>query len=215
MASDDRTFELREPLSERSRLIRRPEVQVGLLDDGLLLFQPEGTVACMLEEHAAALWLECAGQPFGEVLDRAAETGGAGRREVIELFRALRLLDMVCDVDSASPGGSPGLSSSLPRADQFRFRGELIDSDDERRASVGFGGADCTLDLELLATDARRGVVTTIVVPGAVEETERQLLGLEAIMALARELPDTRIDVLARLEAHCRVVVRPEPTHQE
>ena len=211
MADDDRTFDLREPLSERSRLIRRPDVQVGLLHDQIVLLQPASAVACVLDEHAAGLWLECIGQPFSEVVNATAHSSDADSREVTELFRALRLFAMVGDAGSAIEDANASIISPLPRASSFRFRGSLTDSGDQRLVDIGGVDLECTLELNRLEpSDDELGAIT-ILIPGAANDTEHELRGLEALTALVRSAPANPIDVLTRLVSSSRIVVRPVP----
>jgi hypothetical protein len=213
MADDDRTFDLREPLSERSRLIRRPDVEVGLLHDQILLLQPAGALACVLDEHAAGLWLECVGQPFSEVLNATAHSSDADRREVTELFRALRLFAMVGDAGSAVEDANASVFSPFPRASSFRFRGSLTDSGDQRLVDIGGDDLECTLELDRNGSaenELGTGAIT-ILIPGAANDTEHELRGLEALTALAQSAPANPIDVLTRLVSSSRIVVRPVP----
>ena len=212
MTADDRTFNLREPLSERSRLARRSEVQVGLLHDQIVLFQPVGAMTCALDEHAAGLWLECVGQPFAEVIETATASGDSDRREIIELFRALRLLAMIDDAENTAEIRDSTVHSQWPRSGEFQFCGELNDSEDEPCAFLGVGELECTLDLDQLGSTNSSQAAIKIVISGTGNEPEHQLLGLEAITALAGIAPANPIDVLTRLVSTHQILVRAQPT---
>jgi hypothetical protein len=212
MVADDRTLELREPLSERSRLIRRADVELGLLHDQIVLLQPADAFACVLDERAAELWLECGGQPFAEVLEFAAGSSDSRRREVIELFRALRLFGMVGDAPGEAENFESTISTTWPRATEFRFRGQTIDSGDRHIIEIGGIDLECTLELDHWASTGAGQADVTIVMPGPVHESEHEIHGLEALTALARSAPANPVEVLTRLVATCRIVRRPDQT---
>jgi len=212
MTTHDRFSGLSEPLSERSRLVRRPGVQIGMLGDDLVLFQPDSSVACILDEQAAGLWLDCVGQPFSELLESAHRSFGAEPRDIIELLRILRLFEMVGDSDASSTTEETDdrIFSPFPRGDAFRFQGELIDSGDLRLAIVGGSTELCTVGVSDVPVPGRDREPITIVIIGGTEEMELEVEGLEAITALARAVPDAKIDVLIRLVLNHRVLLRAE-----
>ena len=220
MTTNGRFSGLSEPLNEHSRLIRRPGVQIGMLDNETVLFQPDALVACILDEQAARLWLDCVGQPFSELIESAHRTSGAEPRHIIELFRILRLFEMVGDsdasltTDDSGDSGDSGdrICSRFPRCDEFHFRGELIDSGEHRLAIIGHSDEACTVELTTVPGPDRKQHPITIVITVDAEETEQEVEGLEAITALARSVPDPQIDVLIRLVLTHRVLLRPAPT---
>lgn len=217
MTTDDRFSGLSEPLNEHSRLVRRPGVQIGMLDDDVVLFQPDSLVACILDKQAAWLWLDCVGQPFSELIESAHRSFDAEPRDIIELFRILRLFEMVGDSDASSTtdDSADRICSLFPRCDEFHFRGELIDSGELQLAIIGNGEEVCTVDLttDREPDSGRNRHPITIVIIGGAEETDQEVEGLEAITALARSVPDPQIDVLIRLILNHRVLLRPEPAN--
>jgi hypothetical protein len=214
MTTHDRFSGLSEPLNEHSRLVRRPGVQIGMLGDDVVLFQPDSLVACILDEHAAWLWLDCVGQPFSELIETACRSFDAEPRDIVDLFRILRLFEMVGDSDASSTTDDFGdrICSRLPRCDEFHFRGELINSGELQLAIIGSSEELCTVDLTTDPAPGRNRDPITIVIIGGAEESEQEVEGLEAITALARSVPDPQIDVLIRLILNYRVLLRPEPT---
>lgn len=212
MTTHDRFSGLSEPLSERSRLVRRPGVQIGMLGDDVVLFQPDSSVACILDEQAAGLWLDCVGQPFSELIESARRSSGAEPRDIIELFRILRLFEMVGDSDASSTSDEADdrIFSPFPRGDEFRFRGELIDSGELRLAIVGSSAEVCTVCVSSVPGPGRDRDPITIVIIGGTEEMELEVEGLEAITALARAVPDAKIDVLTQVILNHRVLLRAE-----
>jgi hypothetical protein len=214
MTTDDRSPGLSEPLNERSRLVRRSAVQVGLFGDDMVLFQPDSLVACILDEQAAGLWLDCVGQPFSELIESAHRSFDAEPHDIFDLFRILRLFEMVGDSDACSTTDEADvqLCSPLPRCTEFRFRGELIRSGERAVAIIGSTDELHALELDSPSGPDRTDGPTTIVVTSADEETEHEVHGLEAITALARSIPDPQIDVLILLIRNHRVLLRPEPT---
>lgn len=214
MTTHDRFSGLSEPLSEHSRLVRQPGVQIGMLGDDVVLFQPDSLVTCILDEQAVRLWLDCVGQPFSELIESAHRSSGAEPRDIIELFRILRLFEMIADYDASSTADEAGhrICSQFPRCDEFRFRGDLIDSGELRMAIIGTGEEVLTVELSTDPGPGRNRHPVTIVIIDGEAASEQEVEGLEAITALARSVPDPQIDVLLRLILNHRVLVRPEPT---
>lgn len=227
MTGDDRTdgdhrINLLGPLGPASRLIRRSEVQVGLLDGGFLLVDTHSALACVLDDHAAGLWFSCEGQSFAEITNTAVAAGEATAREITELFRVLRLLGMIEDAeptvepDRDSRADLSALWSAYPRAEEFHFRGELRVTTAGREAIISHSeqpadGPDtdtCSLSLR---TDGHSGVdgSTLVVLIDPSTPAEQELEGIEALVALVRTSPDTPIEVLTRLVEHCSIRRRP------
>ena len=105
--------------------------------------------------------------------------------------------------------------SPSPRASSFRFRGSLTDSGDQRLVDIGGDDLECTLELDRDGSADNELGAITILIPGAVNDTEHELRGLEALTALARSAPANPIDVLTRLVSTCRIVSRPDQSDPE
>jgi hypothetical protein len=210
MTTHDRFSGLSEPLNQHSRLERRPGVQVGSFGNEVILFQPDSLMVCILDEQAAGIWLRCVGQPFSELIESAGRSLGTEPRDIIELIRVLRLFEMIGDSDASSSADEAGtlLCSPIPRCNEFRFRGEFRDSGELRLAIIGGSEEECTVVLGADSGEDRNRSPFTIVIAVSVEETEREIQGLEAITELARRVPESGIDVLIRVVATHRVLLQ-------
>lgn len=191
--------ELREPVGPLSSLVRCSSVEVGLLAETLILRNRDSGLACAMAVEDALLWAALDGRPFAEVLDGwppAATT--EGRRRAVETIRVLRVLGLVGDGSSPTPGP---LVSPHPRSRTIAVRGRIDHID--ARTTLIVEAADATLPAVSLDLDAwpsgadGSGSLLFVVDPKLSEP--RRLDRFEAVTYLSLAAVSAHIDSLVEL----------------
>ena len=212
-----------EPVGRHSCLVRHSTVQLGLIDAGFVLWEPESNGVCLLDDGAARLWFGLDGQPLSVVLRAAEDNGQHQHREVVDLMRVLRLLAMVEDSDGS--GRPEPLSSPYPRETELRFSGSVtaddrgmvvvIEAPTAKASPIDTSGptpapdlAECTASLNGHRSTESPTDLLLIVDPQIGDEQE--LAGIELFPTLAIAAPSIDFNTALQVSRQFRSFTRPE-----
>ncbi|MSW45341.1 MAG: hypothetical protein F2520_02605 [Actinobacteria bacterium] len=204
MSEVSRRRNLTEPVSDRSRLTRCGNIELGQLLDDFVLLDPLTRGTCLLDAETARVWFECDGRPIADVLRSISRDSPELDRNLLDTIRALRLLGMIEDALEEEPlwSGPGPLVSPLPRA-------MLPDFDDHSVPAEAIAPGATKAKPRRLLTTAREGETEILYI---VEQTinEEQELGIvDALSTLAVVLNDCSVDVLVQICGHFRVLIGP------
>ena len=212
-----------EPVGRYSCLVRHSTVQLGLVDNGFVLWEPESKGVCLLDDGAARLWFGLDGQPLSVVLGGDDDDGQQRDRELLDLMRVLRLLAMVEDSDGA--GRPEPLSTPYPRATELRFSGcvtaddrgmvVVIEAPTPTASPIDTNGptpdpdlTECTAPLNRRRSPGDPTDLLLIVDPHVGDEQE--LAELELFPALAIAAPSVDFNAALQVSRQFRSFTRPE-----
>jgi hypothetical protein len=217
------SLNLTEPVGRHSCLVRHSTVQLGLIDAGFVLWEPESKGVCLVDDGAARLWFGLDGKPLSALIGATEDSGQQQHREVVDLMRVLRLLAMVEDSDGS--GQPEPLFTPYPRERELCFSGSVT-ADDRGMFVVievptptdsksGTNGptpdpvlAECTAPLNGHQSSESPTDLLLIVDPHVGDEQE--LAGLELFPALAIAAPNIDFNTALQVRRQFRSFTRPE-----
>ena len=212
-----------EPVGRYSCLVRHSTVQLGMVDAGFVLWEPESKGVCLLDDGAARLWFGLDGKPLSAVIGAAEENGQRQHREVVDLMRVLRLLAMVEDSDGSSP--PEPLSTPYPRETELRFSGSVtaddrgmvvvIEAPTPTASPSGTNGPTPDPDwaesiVPLNGHQSPESPTDLLLIVDPQVGDEQELAGLELFPALAIAAPSVDFNAALQVSRQFRSFIRPE-----